>query len=110
MQKQFDKQLLAEAVMVERGAFKDLGEKAVESAAFLGIKEDGKVVQAPLKSTDTNAIYAGLVSLFGYWAEVGSGYSARTAMFTKEQASPYDHLSRYGEWSMADAPVPEDLS
>lgn len=109
-QAEFDKQLLAEAVMVERGAFDALGAKPVGEAAFLGIKEDGKVVRAPLAKTDTDAIYDGLVSLFGHWAEPDAGYSARTAMFTKEQASPYDHLSRFGEWTMADDPVPEDLS
>ncbi|MEL6641331.1 MAG: double-strand break repair protein AddB [Pseudomonadota bacterium] len=110
VQKQFDKQLLAEAVMVEKGAFKVIGPRRVEGASFLGIKEDGKVVNAPLKTTDTDAIYAGLVSLFGHWADESAGYSARTAMFTKDQASPYDHLSRFGEWSMSDEPVPEDLT
>ncbi len=110
MQENFDKQLLAEAVMVERGAFKELGPKPVAEAAFLGIKEDNKTVPAPLAKTDIDTIYAGLVTLLGYWADASSGYSARTAMFTKEQASPYDHLSRFGEWTMNADPVPEDLS
>ncbi len=110
MQMQFDKQLLAEAVMVERGAFEDLGAKPVSGASFLGIKEDGKVVPAPLDETDTTVIYAGLVSLFGHWTDPSAGFSARTAMFTQDQASPYDHLSRFGEWTMADRPKPVDLS
>ncbi|MEL6570478.1 MAG: double-strand break repair protein AddB [Pseudomonadota bacterium] len=105
MQLQFDKQLLAEAVMVERGAFRDLGEKSVGGAAFLGIKEDGKVVPAPLDETDTTAIYSGLVSLFGRWADPSLGFTARTAMFTRDQASDYDHLSRFGEWTMAQPPM-----
>jgi ATP-dependent helicase/nuclease subunit B len=32
------------------------------------------------------------------------------AMFNKDDASDYDHLSRFGEWTMADMPKPEDIS
>lgn len=110
MQNSFDKQLLVEAVMVERGAFADLGPKPVAGASFLGINTDMKDVAAPLDETPIHDVYAGLETLFGNWADPQRGYSARIAMFSKDDASPYDHLSRFGEWTMANPPKPEDLS
>lgn len=110
MQNSFDKQLLVEAVMVDRGAFDALGPKPVAGAAFLGINAEMKDVAAPLEDTPIEDIYAGLETLFGNWANPERGYSARIAMFSKDDVSPYDHLSRFGEWSMANAPKPEDLS
>jgi double-strand break repair protein AddB len=110
MQLKFDKQLLVEAVMVDRGAFKDLGPKPVAEAAFLGVNATMRDVPAPLADASIEDVYAGLETLFGKWSDPSTGYSARMAMFSKEDASPYDHLSRYGEWTMADLPTPEDLS
>lgn len=110
MQLKFDKQLLVEAVMVDRGAFKDLGAKQVSEAAFLGVNAAMRDVPAPLADAPIEDIYAGLETLFTKWADPATGYSARMAMFSKEDVSPYDHLSRYGEWTMADKTTPEDLS
>lgn len=110
MQEHFDKQLLVEAVMVERGAFRDLGPTPVAGAAFLAVKADANDVPAPLDKTGTAEIYAGLETLFSHWAQTSTGYTARTAMFTTDQDSLYDHLSRFGEWTMSQAPRLEDLS
>ncbi|MCK0120749.1 double-strand break repair protein AddB [Loktanella sp. F6476L] len=110
VQEKFDKQLLAEAVMVSRGAFKDLGEKRVDEAVFLGVNAAMRDVPAPLDENPIEAVYAGLETLFGKWNTQTTGYSARMAMFSKDDFSPYDHLSRFGEWTMADLPKPEDLS
>jgi len=110
VQEKFDKQLLAEAVMVSRGAFKDLGARDVEAAVFIGVNAAMKDVPAPLDKSPIDVIYVGLETLFGKWNMPTKGYSARMAMFSKDDASPYDHLSRYGEWTMADLPKPEDVS
>ena len=110
MQLKFDKQLLVEAVMVERGAFKDLGESPVSEAAFVAVNTTMRDVPAPLEKAPTADVYLGLETLFGKWQLPETGYSARMAMFSKDDVSPYDHLSRYGEWTMADQPVPEDLT
>ena len=110
VQEKFDKQLLAEAVMVSKGAFKDLGAKDVAGAVFLGVNAAMKDVPAPLDKAPIETVYAGLETLFGRWNMPNTGYSARMAMFSKDDVSPYDHLSRYGEWTMADLPTPEDVS
>lgn len=110
VQEKFDKQLLAEAVMVSRGAFKDLGEKDVADAVFLGVNAAMRDVPAPLDKAPIDLVYAGLERLFGKWNMPTTGYSARMAMFSKDDASDYDHLSRFGEWTMADLPTSEDVS
>jgi ATP-dependent helicase/nuclease subunit B len=110
VQERFDKQLLAEAVMVHRGAFKDLGQKDVDSAVFIGVNAAMKDVSAPLDKASIELVYSGLETLFGKWNMPTTGYSARMAMFSKDDASDYDHLSRFGEWTMADMPKPEDIS
>ena len=107
VQEKFDKQLLAEAVMVSRGAFIDLGTKDVAEAVFLGVNASMKDVPAPLDKAPIEAVYAGLETLFGKWNMPTTGYSARMAMFSKDDISDYDHLSRFGEWTMADLPKPE---
>jgi len=96
--------------MVERGAFKDLGESPVSEAAFVAVNTTMRDVPAPLEKAPTEDVYLGLETLFGKWQLLETGYSARMAMFSKDDVSPYDHLSRYGEWTMADQPVPEDLT
>jgi RecB family exonuclease len=110
VQEKFDKQLLAEAVMVSRGAFKDLGAKHVDEAVFIGVNAAMRDVPAPLDDNPIEGVYAGLETLFSKWNTQTTGYSARMAMFSKDDYSPYDHLSRFGEWTMADRPNPEDLS
>ena len=110
MQENFDKQLLVEAVMVERGAFAGLGARPVAGAAFLGVKADAKDVPAPLDTTSTAETYNGLETLFTRWGQRRTGYSARTAMFTTNEDAPYDHLSRFGEWTMSMDATPEDLA
>ncbi len=110
VQEKFDKQLLAEAVMVSRGAFKDLGEKHVDEAVFIGVNAAMRDVEAPLDKAPIEAVYAGLETLFGKWNMPTKGYSARMAMFSKDDISDYDHLSRFGEWTMADLPKTEGVS
>jgi len=109
-QKNFDKQLLVEAVMVERGAFASIGERRVAEAAFLGVNNEMKIVSAPLSEISTADVYAGLEKLFSKWADPQTGYSARMALFRKDDLSWYDHLARFGEWTLADKAVPEDIS
>jgi len=96
--------------MVARGAFKDVGPLPVSDATFVAVNTTMRDVPAPLNKAPIDEVYAGLETLFGKWQLPETGYSARMAMFSKDDVSPYDHLSRYGEWTMADHPTPEDLT
>jgi len=109
-QENFDKQLLLEAAMVERGAFTKLGSKPVQSAHFLGLNAAMKNVPAPLKKQPPDTVWAELETLFAHWQRLDRGYTARLALFSKNDATPYDHLSRYGEWDTSDAPDPQVLA
>ena len=103
-QETFDKQLLLEAAMVERGAFKKVGKKQVSGASFIGVNAAMKTVPAPLKDHPTDRVWAELETLFARWQQQDRGYTARLALFLKTDQSPYDHLSRYGEWDTNEAP------
>ena len=109
-QEKFDKQLLLEAAMMERGGFRGMGPTPVERAAFIGVNPAMKVVNAPLDKQPVAQVWAELETLFANWAHPNQGYTARLALFMKTDFSPYDHLSRYGEWDTSDTPEPVNLS
>lgn len=109
-QERFDKQLLVEAVMVEHGAFVDLGPRPVAQAAFISIKPDAKTMPAPLDANPTAQVWTDLQALLLYWRAPTSGYTARYALFSKDDTSPYDHLARYGEWDASDLPQKQVLT
>jgi len=105
-QEKFDKQLLLEAAMVERGAFAKVGKKSVEGAAFIGVNAAMRNVVAPLSKQPPDQVWAELETLFARWQQQDRGYTARLALFLKTDQSPYDHLSRYGEWDTNEDPKP----
>ena len=108
-QQKFDKQLLIEAAMAERGGFATLGRKPVAQAAFIGINTDMKVSPAPLNDEPTDKVWADFLQLLNHWLEPDRGYTARLAHLLTTDSSPYDHLSRFGEWTMADQIAPQVL-
>ena len=103
----FDKQLLMEAVMLERGAFDRIAETQVSEAKFLGFGSKVSEVPAPLDEVSPSQVWIDLLKLIENWNRQERGYSARIAMFRKSDIGNYDHLSRYGEWSVGDAVAPE---
>lgn len=105
----FDKQLLVQAAMVERGGFDALGKTSVADAMFIGVKSDMKVVPAPLDEHPTPEVWDNFLALLRRWNDVDRGYTARLAHLSIDDASPYDHLSRFGEWTMADTIDPVRL-
>ena len=102
-QARFDKQLLLEAAMVERGAFAAIGTRNVAAAAFLGFNTAMKTVPAPLDDHPPAKVWSELVTFLTMTRQADWGYVARRAPATTTYDSYYDHLSRYGEWTDADA-------
>ncbi|APG48767.1 double-strand break repair protein AddB [Phaeobacter porticola] len=109
-QKAFEKQLLIEAAMAERGAFERYGTGRVERALFLGLKSPLKEVQAPLLDEPPAKVWEELTKLIGAYFEPDLGYSSRRMVFQDTQTGDYDHLARYGEWDRSDIPEPETLT
>ncbi|WP_373634900.1 double-strand break repair protein AddB [Yoonia sp. SS1-5] len=109
-QQNFDKQLLLEAAMAERGAFETLNAIPVDAAVFIGVNSAMKNVPAPLDKQPTTQVWDELGTLFENWQRPDRGYTARLALFSRTDVSPYDHLSRHGEWDTSDDPVPQVLT
>ncbi|WP_235952861.1 double-strand break repair protein AddB [Salipiger sp. PrR002] len=108
-QKNFDKQLLLEAAMVERGAFENLHPRHAERAVFVSVSANPNEVEAPLDDVPPQKVWAQFETLMGRWFEPDRGYTARAAMLSENDFSNYDHLSRFGEWDVIDAAEREML-
>jgi RecB family exonuclease len=108
-QEHFEKQLLLEAAMAERGAFRRIGPQTVSRISYIGLKADAKVQNTEITPGVTAKAWAELNRLVGRYAQRAQGYAARRAPKRAEQAGDYDQLARFGEWEMTDRPVPQDV-
>ncbi len=108
-QRVFDKQLLLEAAMAERGAFAEFGPAEVARVTYLGLSPPVKEAAIEITPEVTEATLAGLETLLTHYGRQGQGYTARRAVELESRAGDYDHLARFGEWEMADDPTPEDV-
>ncbi len=109
-QKAFEKQLLLEAAITERGGFTKLGPVSVVSAAYIGLGNSPSIVEAPLDELPPAQIWDEFRQFMQLWAQPTSGYTSRRAVRTVAYPGSYDHLARYGEWDLSDPPKPEDLT
>lgn len=106
----YDRQLLLEAVMARAGAFPALdGAREVSDLRYIRLGGDGAEVDLPRDDETLDKVADALARLIAGYDQRGRGYSARRAMEKEGDASDYDHLSRFGEWSMADDTSPEDV-
>ena len=109
MQIAFDKQLLLQAAMIERGAFENVGKRHVSDAAFIGVGRGKAVVPAPFDEITSDETWADFKKLLKAWQSPKRGYTARMAIEKADEEHDFDHLARFGEWSMTDLPKREDL-
>lgn len=109
-QEHFDKQLLLEAAMVERGAFEKLGAMRTKEAVYIGLGSLLKNVSAPLDKDSPDLTWTQFEGFIGKWMDLGTGYTSRRANVTTRFEGAFDHLARYGEWDETHDPEPEDLS
>ncbi|MBD3765664.1 MAG: PD-(D/E)XK nuclease family protein, partial [Rhodobacterales bacterium] len=108
-QRLFDKQLLLEAAMAERGAFAALGRADVARITYVGLGAAGKVETTAITPDLTAQVWEDLARLIARYLTPDQGYTARRALFSTRDASDYDHLSRFGEWDTTDTPQPQDV-
>lgn len=106
----FDKQLLLEAAMVERGAFAPIPATRTEAAVYVGLGSDLKDQNAPLEKAPAHETLTRFIGLIRKWQEPMRGYTSRSANETLGFEGAYDHLARYGEWDETDDPKPEDMA
>jgi RecB family exonuclease len=105
----FDKQLLLEAAMAERGAFDTIGERQVARISYIGLNAAAKVESTEITPDLLAQAWDDLHRLVGQYLSPGQGYASRRAVFKARFPGDYDHLARFGEWDMTDKPVPGDV-
>ncbi|WP_321365334.1 double-strand break repair protein AddB [uncultured Celeribacter sp.] len=105
----FNIQLHLEAAMMEDGKFENVPMGRVSEVAYLGLKDGLPETVLPLEPAEIAKVKEKLVQLITSYEDPELGYSARRMMKTVRYETDFEHLSRYGEWSDADTPVPEDL-
>jgi len=109
-QQHFDKQLLLEAAMAERGAFEKIGPAEVSRAVYIGLGSSPIELLAPLEDEPTGKVWEELHALIRHYSCPESGFTSRRAMEKDEESGDYDQLARFGEWEITDAPKKERLT
>ena len=105
----FEKQLVLEAAMAERGGFRALGPTPVTRVSYVGLGPKPKIEATEITEDLLGKVWEQLHALIGQYLERGQGYTARRAVFEDRIAGDYDHLARFGEWEMQDPSHPEDV-
>lgn len=101
-QEKFDKQLLLEAVMIEKGQFEKIPALPVTKAIFLGLKEPLVSIAAPLSSNPPQKTWDEFTKLIENWQNINRGYTSRLALFKRDDIGYFDQLARYGEWDTSE--------
>ena len=108
-QKVYDVQLLLEACMAARGAFGPELSTDVASVAYVGLGSDRQVVSTEITDALMDRVWADLHRLLATYDDPAKGYTSRRALVKEDDTGNYDHLARFGEWTMTDQAAPEDM-
>lgn len=108
-QELFDKQLLLEAALAERGAFPGVAPAPVARVTYIGLGVTPGIETPDLDQGQAGQAWADLERLVTRYRNRAQGYIARRAVFEERQKGDYDHLARFGEWEMTDPSTPEDV-
>ena len=106
----YEKQLLLEAAMISKGAFADIGPREVAGMRYVHLGGEGETRALGLGPEDVKEAWEKLHLLLARYLDPAQGFTARRALQKAREASDYDHLSRFGEWDITAAPVPEDVA
>ncbi len=107
MQKHFDKQLLLEAAIAEINGFGDMPPAPVARALYIGLGSDKAEESAPLDTETPDKVWDEFRELIRVYKTEKQGFTARRALQKTTDVGDYDHLARFGEWTMSDDPDPE---
>lgn len=107
--KHYNKQLILEAGMVRRGGFKELGPVDVAGISYIQLGGDGKTADREHSDEFEQEQWEGFVRLIRKYLHDGQGFTAMRSPKNTSYRGDYDHLSRFGEWSLADDPAPRKV-
>lgn len=106
----FDKQLLLEAAMAEKGGFEKIDPADVAAAIYIGLGNAPKDVEAPLVEIPPTKVWEEFEQLITRYLDAEQGFTSRRALRKDTDHSDYDQLARFGEWDVTDEPQSEDLT
>ena len=106
-QKAFEPQLLIEAMMIEAGAWPEIGAPRVAEASYLRIGRDPRSEPAPIDDRPSEVVKRHLLALLEAYREPDRGFPAALALRMAGDVGDYDHLARRGEWGLTEPPVTE---
>lgn len=105
-QKVFAKQLLLQAVMAREGAFAKLGPREVARVTYLGMGSDGlKPKEIEITEPLLDEMRENFIKLIRAYQDPEQGFASRRAVKQERRSNDYDHLARFGEWTMQDTSV-----
>lgn len=97
-----EKQLLLEAVMVENGAFEDIGPTEVAGISYIQLGDKGKTEARDLEAD----LWDHFVTLIRAYLSGETGFAALRGGEASRFQGDYEHLARFGEWDLSDAAKP----
>uniref|UniRef100_UPI0025F7DA37 PD-(D/E)XK nuclease family protein n=1 Tax=uncultured Paracoccus sp. TaxID=189685 RepID=UPI0025F7DA37 len=103
----FDKQLILEAAMARRGGFDALGPVDVAGLRYIQLGGEGETHPRDYSPALEEENWAGFGRLIAAYLAGDTGFTSMRAPEQTSYAGDYDHLARFGEWSLADAPQAE---
>ncbi len=103
------KQLHLAAVMALGGAFGTLGPRVTSRVTYQAMKPGLKEQGQDLTEAGILALREEFEALIRAYLDPATGFTARRAAMETGWESDFDHLSRLGEWSIADEARPADV-
>lgn len=94
----FDKQLFLEALIAERAGFGSVPPQIVEKVAYIGLGNNAKEAAYPIEMGQLNDVWKDLHTLIDHYRDPARGYIPRRMAKTRDEATDFDQLSRFGEW------------
>lgn len=103
------KQLHLAAVMALGGAFGDLGPRVTSRVTYQAMKPGLKEQGQDLTEQAILDLREQLEALVAAYLDPATGFTARRMAAETAWTGDFDHLSRLGEWSLADDADPQDV-
>lgn len=109
----YDRQLLLEAMMAEKGAFQDIPPSTVSRVVHLKVGGEYKERDTPTEVHDVGdfrvaAVREKFEALIAAYLDPEQGFQSRRQLQFEKDERDYDHLARLGEWSESDPSDPGD--
>lgn len=108
-QTHFDKQLLLETVIAEKGGFKGIQPEPVAGAYFIGLGSNPGQVPAPIDKNPVDQVWREFCTLIRSYLSADQGFLSRRALLKDNDHGDYDQLARFGEWDITEDAVAEVL-